>query len=196
MTESDIRDAFTPNDYEGFVFDLAVTQTASGTWKIDGVVWDTRDEKAPVARYTRTLDPAHYTAKHDSLIVEGAYRYRGFAHDLLRKSFAFYRRNGIQFVDLDAVEDGVFLWPRYGWSPVGDGLRLVHAAIRDAYQSKNGEPFPSDATLPTYGPSIFAYDLGWLALQALHDVDVELLPMQLDLGDSRTIAILTGKGIL
>jgi len=179
MTEAEIQDAFTPDDYEGFIFDIAVTQTASGTWKIDGTVRDEMNANALVARYTRTLDPANFTATHDSLIVERPYRDQGFSRSLLRKCFAFYRKNGIQFVDLDAAEDGIFVWPRRGWSPIGEGLRLVHDAMRKVYLGTYGEPLPLDATLPTFGPTIIEYAIGASALHALHDADVELLPMRL-----------------
>jgi GNAT superfamily N-acetyltransferase len=157
MTEAEIRDAFTPDDYEGAVADLNVTQTPSGAWKVDGEVRDERNNGELIARYTRTLDPVNFTAKHDSLLVEEPHRHHGFSRDLLRKCFPFYRKNGIQFVDLDAADDGIFVWPRRGWSPVGEGLRLVHNAMRVAYLNQYGEPLPLDATLPTFGPAIIEY---------------------------------------
>jgi hypothetical protein len=195
VTESEIRAAFTP-DYEGFVTDLTIMENPLDVWSVDAKVWDDGNRHAPVANYTRTINIPHSCVRHEVLLVEKAYRYQGLSRDLQIQSFALYRKHGLRFVDLDAADDGIFVWPRRGWSPINSGLTLVHEAIRSIYQDEFGATYPEDTLLPTFGPAIVAHEFGARALQKLKDAGYDLIPMRLDLQDPETIAFLAGKGIV
>lgn len=195
MTETDIRKAFTP-DYEELSTELTVIEVQPGVWNIEGKVSDNDNEHALVASYTRRIDLPRSCVRHEVLLVEEMYRYQGFSRELQIQSFALYQKNGIRFVDLDAADDGILVWPRRGWSPIGSGLTLVHEAIRSLYEDEAGDVFPANTLLPTFGPAIIEHEFGVQAFQNLKDAGHELIPMRLDLQDPKTIVFLKERGIV
>jgi GNAT superfamily N-acetyltransferase len=86
-----------------------------------------------VADMTRTLirEPnGEVTAKHETFFVEKQHQRKGIAKEVLRNTVAFYDKNNVTKIRLDASQGGRYAWARlgFGWADSTAARSNVQAA--------------------------------------------------------------------
>lgn len=169
-------------------------------WFIRG---DTTQSTDLVATFSRRIYKGEQgiIAQHIRLDVDPYFQDRGYSKQLLKASFALYQRIGVVYVEMDAVQDGVLVWSRLGWSTHGSGIALVQDEIVQTYRAIHGVPPPPTFAISQFGPDV--YDLvddlgnriGFTSLQRIAYSSQEV-SMRLHLASARAMAVLHDSGIV
>ncbi|HEY6234964.1 MAG TPA: hypothetical protein VIW69_07700 [Candidatus Elarobacter sp.] len=138
-------------------------------------------------------------AHHVRLFVEQQFRRRGLAGSHFGKLIRFYDAVGIEYVHLDAVDDGPVVWPQMGFElNEPSDVKLLHKQFRIVMDSLGYEADP-----PRRAPALALYDeiegikVGLRSLALTYRALGERpIPMVLDLRNADTRAFLGYRGIL
>ena len=201
VTRIEVQAAFLPN-IEDLVTNVVASAMSGGQgWNVKG---DSTFGTDLVATFTRSLyvnARGEAVVRHVRIDVAPHYQWGGYAKALLTASMPLYQRIGAAYIELDAVDAGTLVWPRYGWSLHGRSITEVQAEIIHAYSARHKRRPPKSFLMPIFGPDILlledheGYRIGLETLKALARSSREIR-MRLYLKEPRPLAVLRQRGIL
>jgi hypothetical protein len=200
LTQHEVEVGFQP-DLDDMITNVVARPHPNGNgWFIRG---DTTQEPDLVAKFSRRMyrGSQGIIAQHIRLDVEPYFQDSRYAKALLKASFALYQRIGVVFVEMDAVQAGVVVWSRLGWSTHGPGIGIVQEEIERTYYALHGERPPASFSCLQFGPDIFDLEdsdgnrIGEETLQRLGRSSEEI-SMRLHLSHARATAVLRKRDIV